>query len=267
MRLTRPMSKVLVTGGTGALGRQVVKLLRDAGHRAVVMSRSPGEGEDWRQADLATGAGLEAAVHGMDAVIHAGSATTPGAQALRGRATDVEGTRLLVGASHAAGVGHFVHVSIVGMDGIPYPYYELKLAAERIVKAAPLPWTILRATQFHTLMEVFLAPMARLPGLLTLPGGWQFQPVDTRDVAARLVGVVEAEPAGLLPDFGGPEVLQFDDIAMAWAAARGMKRRVVHVPMPMKFSAHFAAGRLLSPDHREGTVTFGQYLARRYPPK
>jgi len=253
---------VLVTGGTGALGRQVVKQLRAAGSRALVLSRRAGEGDDWRRGDLATGEGLAEAVAGVDVVIHAGSATT---QVSRMEAIDVAGTRRLLEAGQAAGVCHLVYVSIVGMEGIPYPYYRAKLQAEAIVKEGVVPWTILRATQFHTLMEVFLGPMAMIPGLLTLPRGWQFQPVDTADVARRLVAVAGAEPAGVLPDFGGPEVRRFDDLARSWLRVKAMNRRIVQVPVPLKFSRDFAAGRLLAPDHRDGSVTFEQYLERRYP--
>ena len=253
---------ILVTGGTGALGKPLVRILRGNGHRVVVLSRRPGEGADWRTGDLATGVGLAEAVTGMEAVIHAGSATT---NLTRAEAIDVEGTRRLLEVAAEAGVGHLVYVSIVGMEGIPYPYYGAKLKTERRVKDGPIPWTILRATQFHNLMEVFLTPLSKLPGLLTLPRGWQFQPCATDDVAARLATVVTEAPAGLLPDFGGPEVLRFDDIALAWTRARGQKRRIVHVPIPMAFSRDFAAGKLLAPAHRDGTITFSQYLEKRYP--
>ncbi|HUY72935.1 MAG TPA: hypothetical protein VMW11_00320 [Candidatus Dormibacteraeota bacterium] len=114
-----------------------------------------------------------------------------------------------------ARVGHVVYVSIVGIDGVEYPYYKTKLAVEAVVREDIAPWSILRATQFHTLMEVFLGRFCKLPGLVTIPARWQFQPVDARDVARRLVDVVTHEPAGLLPDFGGPEVRDFKSIATA----------------------------------------------------
>src|SRR5258706_4017876 len=120
---------VLVTGGTGALGRDLVVALRSADHRTRVMSRRPGTGADWAQGDLATGKGLDAAVADMEAVVHAGSAA---AQPSRLRATDVHGTRPMLEAANRANVKHFVYVSIVGMEGIGYPYYLAKLAAEVI---------------------------------------------------------------------------------------------------------------------------------------
>ncbi len=209
---------VLVTGGTGALGHRVVKRLRDCGHLARVLSRRPGGGEDWVRGDLATGAGLAEAVKGMEGVVHAGSATT---RFWKTHATDVEGTRRLLEPAREAGVRHFVYVSIVGMEGIASnPYYRYKLAAEAIVREGMVPWSILRATQFHTMMDMLLGVFSRLPGLAMVPFSWRFQPVDTTDVAARVVDVVTGEPAGMLPDYGGPEVRDFKSLAASWLKAR-----------------------------------------------
>lgn len=252
---------VLVTGGTGALGRQVVMQLREAGHRARILTRHPAGHVDAVEGDLATGHGLLKAVRGMDAIIHAGSATR---ELFKGRATDVLGTRRLLALAREARIGHFVYVSIVGMEGVAYPYYRTKLATEAVVREDIVPWSILRATQFHSLLEVFLGGFCWLPGIATIPESWQFQPVDTRDVARRLLAVVTQEPAGLLPDFGGPEVRDLKSIATSWLAARRQTRRMINLWLPFKFSRQFAQGRLLCPEHREGTITFEQYLSERY---
>ena len=252
---------VLVTGGTGALGRDLVVALRSAGHRARVMSRRPGTGTDWVQGNLATGKGLDSAVADMDAVVHAATAA---AQPWRLRATDVRGTRRLLEAAKRAHVRHVVYVSIVGMEGIAYPYYRAKLAAEAVVAEDIVPWSILRATQFHTLMETFLGAFSRLPRLCAIPFAWQFQPVDTRDVAARLVDVTAGPPAGRLPDFGGPEVRSFKSLAESWLRARKLNKRLVDMSVPIKFSRQVAEGRLLNPAQMEGKTTFEQYLVRRY---
>jgi uncharacterized protein YbjT (DUF2867 family) len=252
---------VLVTGGTGALGRHVVMQLRQAGHRARIYSRNPEGHVDSVRGDMATGAGLLRALSGMDAIIHAASAT---ADLRKGRATDVVGTRRLLKLARDADIRHVVFVSIVGMEGVAYPYYKTKLAAEAVVRENMLPWSVLRATQFHTLMEVFLGTLSKVPGLAAVPFGWQFQPVDPREVARRLVEVVQQEPAGMLPDFGGPEVRDFKSIAESWLASRKSKKRLVDLWLPFKFSRQFADGRLLCPDHKDGAITFEQYLAGRY---
>jgi len=252
---------VLVTGGTGALGREVVNELRSSGHRARVFSRKAGTGGDWVQGDLASGRGLDRAVDGMDAVIHAASAT---AQPWRLRAVDVHGTRRLLEAAKRAHVKHIIFISIVGIEGVAYPYYRYKVAAERVVKEGILPWSVLRATQFHTLMEVFLRAFARLPRIAAVPFEWQFQPVDTRDVAARLVQITTGEPAGMLPDFGGPEIRTFKSLAESWLKALKLDKRLINLSLPLRFSRQFADGKLLCPDHKNGTITFEQYLMRKY---
>ncbi len=253
---------ILVTGGTGVLGREVVDRLRASGHRARVLSRKPGTAGDWAQGDIATGAGLNEALIGIDAVVHA---ATAGVNPLGWRATDVVGTRRVLAMARAAGVRHAVYVSIVGMEGVSYPYYKYKLEAEAVVRENIVPWTILRATQFHSLMETFLSAFSGLPGVATVPGTWQFQPIDPGDVAERLVAVVGDEPAGLLPDFGGPEVRDLRSLAVPWLAARNSRKRLVNLRLPFKFSRQFTEGRLLCPDHKDGATTFEQYLAKRYP--
>ncbi len=253
---------VLVTGGTGALGRHVVTLLRSSGHRARILSRNPRENVDAVQGDLGTGAGLINAVAGMDAIIHAASAT---AQPTKLRTTDVVGTRRLLAMAREEGIRHVVYVSIVGMEGIAYPYYKTKLATEAVVQENIVPWSILRATQFHTLMETFLGGFSVLPLFATVPFKWRFQPVDPREVAARLIDVVTHEPAGRLPDFGGPEARSFKSIAESWLKARKLDKRLINLPLPFKFSRQFAQGRLLCPEHTDGKITFERYLAEKYP--
>jgi uncharacterized protein YbjT (DUF2867 family) len=256
--------KVLVTGGTGTLGREVVQQLRNAGHMARVMSRKPGSGDDWVQGDLVTGVGLDRAMIGMDAVVHSATAAT---QPLKLHATDVVGTRRVLAMAREAGVRHAVYISIVGIDGVTYPYYKYKVAAEAVVREGIVPWSILRATQFHTLMDTFVSAFSKLPGLSLVPFGWQFQPVDAGEVATRLVEVVTGEPRGMLPDFGGPEVRTFKSLAESWLKARGSGKRLVNLPLPFKFSRQFSEGRVLARDHLDGTTTFEQYLESRYPPQ
>ncbi len=252
---------ILVTGGTGTLGREVVKCLLEYGHRVRVLSRKPGTGDGWVQGDLTTGTGLAMAVKGMDAIVHAASATV---QPLNLRATDVVGTRRLLAMAREAGVRHAVYVSIVGIDGVDYPYYRYKVEAEAVMRENIVPWSILRATQFHSLIEFFLSGFCKVPGLATVPFRWQFQPVDPSEVATRLAAVVARAPGGMLPDFGGPEVRDLKSLATSWLNARKSNRRLVNLWLPFKFSRQFREGRLLCPDHRDGVRTFEQHLARRY---
>jgi uncharacterized protein YbjT (DUF2867 family) len=155
-------------------------------------------------------------------------------------------------------------VSIVGIDGVSFPYYRTKVAAEAVVREDLVPWSMLRATQFHNFMEIVLGAFSSLPGVTAIPFGWQFQPIDAKEVARRVVEVVLGKPAGMLPDFGGPEVRDLKSIAEAWLGARKQTRRLVNLKLPFKFSRQVAAGKLLCPDHKDGVITFDEYLAERY---
>ena len=252
---------VLVTGGTGTLGRDVVMLLRQSGHRARILSRNPRGHVDAVQGDVRTGAGLTRALAGMDAIVHAASATR---EPMALRATDVRGTRRLLELARDVNIGHFVYISIVGIEGVAYPYYRIKMAAETLVREDRVPWSILRATHFHSFMELTLGALARLPGVVTVPFSWQFQPVESKEVARRVVDVVLDKPAAMLPDFGGPQVRDFKSIAESWLAARKERRRLMNLWLPFKASRQVAEGRLTCPEHKDGLVTFDQYLAEKY---
>jgi uncharacterized protein YbjT (DUF2867 family) len=150
------------------------------------------------------------------------------------------------------------------MEGVSYPYYKAKLAAEAIVQENIVPWSIVRSTQFHTLMETFLEAFSRPPLVAAVPFKWLFQPVDPSEVATRLVEVVGDKPAGRLPDFGGPEAREFKSIAQSWLKARKLSKRLIPLPLPFKFSRQLASGCLLTTDHRDGKITFEQYLEEKY---
>ena len=143
---------ILVTGGTGTLGRPTVERLRAAGHDVRILSRTPGP--DRVVGDVTTGAGLAEAMRGVDTVLHL--ATSAGKK-------DPRQTQNVVDAARAAGVTHLVYISIVGVDVNPYPYYRAKLESEQIIERSGIPFTILRATQFHDFIAMFLRLQRRLP--------------------------------------------------------------------------------------------------------
>src|ERR687895_1376189 len=200
-------ASILVTGGTGTLGRLVVPRLRDAGRDVRVLSRYGREdslGVEQATGDLATGEGIDAAVEGAQVIVHcAGSAKGDEAKA-----------RHLVQAAARAGARHLVFISVVGDDRIPvvsgvdramFGYFAAKLAAERLIAGSGLPWTTLRATQFHDLTLLTVRQLAGLP-VVPVPAGWRFQPIDPGEVADRLVELALGPPAGLVPEVGGPRV-------------------------------------------------------------
>lgn len=247
--------EILVTGGTGMLGSRVVERLRAEGRAVRVMSHGGRPGTVG--GDLLTGEGLKAAVEGVETVVHCASSPIR-----KSRRTDVGGTAMLLRAVERAGVSHFVFVSIVGVDRNPYyPYYRVKLDTEGIVEGSPVPWTILRATQFHDFVLGFLRPLTRLP-VVPVPGDLWSQPIDVGEAAGRLAELALAPPAGRVPDIGGPEVRTFADLARAYLRAVGESKRVVEVPIPGKAARAWRAGAQTCPENRCGRIRWEEFLDR-----
>lgn len=212
---------------------------------------------EWAQADLETGVGLREAVAGAEVIVHAASAFR------RTESIDVRGSQRLLEKARAAGASHFLYVSIVGIDRIPMGYYRHKLAVEALVEQGSLPWSILRSTQFHTLIDGMLRLLLRLP-IALLPADFRFQPIDPAEVADRLSDCVASGPAGRLPDIGGPEVHFLGDLARLWMQARGIRRWLIHLPLLGTVAAGFRQGFNTVPDHRYGQVTWADWLRREY---
>lgn len=260
------MQHILVTGGTGMLGYHVIPQLRDAGYKVRVLSRNSheaGEGIEYVAGDLATGEGVKAVVEGAEIVIHcAGSAKG-----------DEEKARHLVQAASEARVRarHLVYISVVGADRVPvvgatdrtvFGYFAAKWAAEHLVIDSGLPWTILRATQFHDLMFTVAEAMEKMP-VMPVFAGCRYQPVDAGDVAERLVQLALGEPAGLVSDIGGPRVYTQADLMRSYLHARQKHRLILPVWLPGQTARAHRAGANLAPDHADGRRTWEEFLADR----
>ncbi|MFF8476832.1 SDR family oxidoreductase [Streptomyces sp. NPDC015414] len=244
------MTTILVTGGTGTLGRLVTERLRADGHEVRVLSR----GARPHAVDLREGSpALDTALAGVETVVHCASSPRGGDE----RAADH-----LIAAARRAGVGHLLDISIVGVDRVPLTYYRSKLAVERRIEESGLGWTVLRATQFHDLVASALRGLARSP-VLVLPAGVSDQPVEVAEVADRLAELAVAPPAGRVADMGGPQVRSFESLARAWLRATGRRRAVVNVPLPGGTYRAFRAGGHLAPERAVGKGTFEEYLTRR----
>lgn len=254
--------RVLVTGGTGVLGKALLPVLENAGYKVRAVARRVPAASDgrveWLQADVGTGEGLARAVEGVDRIIHA--ATSPFKQTEQ---IEVGGTRNVLEAAGRAGVGHLLYVSIVGVDRVPLPYYKHKWAAEQVVEQGAVPWSIQRITQFHTLLDQMIGAAARLP-VTILPTDFRFQPIAPEDAAEGLVEGLKRGPVGRLPDLGGPEVWTAGDLARAYLKARSLKRWLVRLPLAGALAAAFRAGGTTVPDRPGGRVRWEDWLRTRY---
>jgi uncharacterized protein YbjT (DUF2867 family) len=248
--------KILVTGGTGTLGRLLVPRLRDAGHDVRVLSRSGG-GAGHVTGDLSSGEGVAEAVAGAEIVVHcAGSAKGDGEKA-----------RTLVAALPAS-VSHLLYVSVVGADRVPiqsgidramFGYYGAKLEGEQAVIDSGRPWTILRATQFHDLVLTTVRQLTKLP-VVPVPGV-RFQPVETAEVAERLAELALGAPAGRVPDLAGPRVYPFKELVRGYLDARSKHRAIVPVRAPGRAARALRDGANLAPERAVGRRTWEDFLA------
>jgi uncharacterized protein YbjT (DUF2867 family) len=254
------MTRTLLTGATGTLGTPLRSRLLERDHELVAGSRSPpedAEGE-WVELDLASGAGIRRALDGVDVVVHAATAPQGDSQAV-----DLEGTKRLLSAASEAGVSNFLYVSIVGVDRIPYSYYEHKRAAERAVEEADVPSTIVRATQFHEFVAELLGSVAKLP-VWPLPTNWTLQPIAVADAADAVARHATPEASGRVPAVGGPTVHSVRELATAYREFQGLRRPILRLPVPGNVASAFRDGEATRPDRTVGSVTWSEFLGRQY---
>lgn len=251
-------SPILVTGGTGTLGRFLVPRLLDAGCDVRVLSRSsPGRGKEHEQGvefvrgDLITGAGIDAAVDGAPVILHCAS----------GKKGDEAATGNLVeAASRQATPPHLVYPSIVGVDALSLGYFRSKLHSEQAVTDSELPWTVARFTQFYDYIFSGARSMAKLP-VVPVPAGFRVQPIDPDEVAARLVELALGHPAGRVEDLGGPQESTWADMVRVYLRAAHRRRPVIPVRLPGL--AKVRAGHLLPAGPVTGSRTWEDFLAEK----
>jgi uncharacterized protein YbjT (DUF2867 family) len=242
--------KIAIAGGTGTLGRQVADELRARGHEVRVLSRGAPE----YRVDLTTGTGLGQALEGCEVVVDASNNSSKTAAA-----TLVDGTRRLLAAAQAAGVAHHVCVSVVGCELVPAGYFRVKAEQEDVVARGPVPWTIVRATQFHEFVSATLGALARwrtvpVPRALA-------QPVASAEVARTVADAAERGPRGGRTEIAGPEVASFGELARTWRRATGTRAVLVPVPLLGGLGRALRAGALTT-EHADvrGGLTFAAWL-------
>lgn len=256
---------ILVTGGTGNLGRHVVSRLRNARCRVRVLSRRPraaAQGVEYVRGDLYKNQGVETALAGAAVIVHCA-----GVGKIK---EDREQARNLVQAAERAGARHLVNISVVGADRIPvasgvdramFAYFASQRAGEEEIANSSLPWTNLRATQFHDgFILAMVEAMAKLP-VIPVPAGVRFQPVDVGEVADRLVELALGAPAGQVPDLAGPTIYPAGDLLRSYLDAVGKRRVLFSIPLPGGAAAAIREGANLAPERADGRRTWEQFLA------
>ncbi len=266
------MKRILITGGNGTLGRQLVASLQEKSI-VRVMSRHPqsdntGNQVEWAQADVTTGEGVTEALQQADIIVNCLS--SPMADTYE---ADIKGTKNLLAQAKHLGVQYVLHISIIGIDRIIYRYYQYKLGAELVVVESGIPYAIARIGQFHSFVDYLLSPLKQAEGdEVSIPVDVKFQPIDTTDVVAHLAPyILEATYQGRLPDFAGPDILNLKDLASSWLKAQGMS----HAIKPATDEAHdlpflnyvgdgFVKGYNTNKNNRIGKISWQDYLDQTY---
>ncbi|RVU23882.1 NAD-dependent epimerase/dehydratase family protein [Streptomyces antnestii] len=228
--------KIAVIGGTGLIGSQVVTDLNAAGHEAVPHSKSTG-------VDVISGQGLDEAVAGADVVVNLTNSPTFDEASPVFFQTSMDN---LLAAAHKGGVGHFVILSIVGADQVPeLDYYKAKVLQEQILAAGPVPYSIVRATQFMEFMDAVMSWTAdgdtvRLPAT-------PIQPIAAKDVANAVAQVAAGAPLNSIHNIAGPEIFSLDELGRITLSHKGDNRTVVTDPTAGMFAA--VKGDVLTDEH------------------
>ena len=242
--------KFAVIGGTGLIGSRVVENLRAAGHQAVPHSLSTG-------LDIIAGQGLEAAVANADVIVNLTNSPTFDDASIAFFQTSM--TNLLA-ASEKAGAGHFVILSIVGVDQVPdLDYYRAKALQEDILKAGPIPYSIVRATQFMEFMDATLAMTAdgdtvRLPRT-------PIQPIAAADVADVVAEVAAGSPLNGVLNIAGPDVFPLDELGRLTLIAKNDVRSVVTDDAAGMFAAVHGDVLTARGDARIAPVRYTEWLS------
>ncbi|MGV0741976.1 SDR family oxidoreductase [Mycolicibacterium sp. XJ870] len=246
--------KITVFGATGQIGSKVVELLTEAGHGVVAASRASG-------ADVLTGAGLEEALNGADVLVDVVNSPSFADDAVLEFFTT--STRNLVDAAKSSGVQHYVALSIVGADGLPESgYMRAKVAQEKVIVSAGLPYTIVRATQFHEFAEAITGTLV-VGDEVRVPDG-RIQLIAADEVAAEVARAARSAPADGVVNIGGPEKLSFAEMAQAVLAKQGDDKPVVVDPEATYFGTPVDDDNLVTGDDGKlAEIRFTDWIAGR----
>jgi uncharacterized protein YbjT (DUF2867 family) len=250
--------KILITGSTGQLGSALLQQLKSTEYNVKITSRRKPESTgqfEWVYSDLVSGEGLEEAVKDVDVIIH--TATSP---MKNSKIVDVSAFGKFV--SNLPHIKHFIYPSIVGIEDIPFKYYRHKYEAEELVKNSIIPYSIVRATQFHSFVENTLISKPFFKRYF-VPGSIKFQSVDVGEFANHLIRLIDKGPQGKTDDFGGPDILSLREMAELKIKINNETNKVVSFSLPGKLYDAFFEGKNTNDTQRIGKITFEEFLRQK----
>lgn len=247
--------RVLVTGSTGQLGSALLNQLKGSDYKVKITSRRKPERMghfEWVYSDLLSGEGLEEAVKDVDVIIHAATSPTKNSK-------DIEVTGFENFLSKLKHIKHFIYPSIVGIEEIPLKYYKLKYKAEELLKNSSIPYTIVRATQFHDFIEnLFLSkPLFKR---YVIPGSIKCQSVSVDEFAKHLIDLINKGPQGRIDDFGGPVIMTLREMAELKIKINNETNKIFSISLPGKLYKSFCDGKNTNSLQKAGEITFEEHL-------
>jgi uncharacterized protein YbjT (DUF2867 family) len=252
------MKKILVTGGTGLLGKEVVTQLRTLNYEVDVLSSKENakvsEGVGLIKGDLATNKGLTEATENADIIIHCASNPKDTQH------VDIDGTRNLFNAINKDKTRHFIFISIINVDKSDYAYYQTKVTVEKMIAESGIPFSILRTTQFHNFVLTILQSFDKNNGQIIIPDGIRFQPIEVKEAAALLVELAQKDPAGLIPGIGGPEVLKFEEMVKIYLKTLHRNDEVKTEHLESEEYERYRSANNIWPFNIYGNITWEKFL-------
>ena len=258
------MKQILVTGGTGTLGKTVVQRLLNLGFQPTILStrKNPDvpTGTRLLTADLTKRESLEDVIKGVDIIIHCAS------NPKNSEEVDVKGTRNLLEALHKTSFTHLIYLSIVGIDKSTYPYYVNKLRVEKMIQESKIPWSILRVTQFHdfVLNRIINSSENKPNATFKIPKGLKFQPIDVEDVTKNIIQLVISGPANSTSILGGPEILSIEEMTHIYLRETGKADTIEEVFVENDFYNIFRSGINLRPEYSVGVIKWRKFLKNNF---
>lgn len=252
------MDNILITGGAGTLGREIIRQLNHNGRQISVITTKddPGlpEGLNIIKGNILDIDSIKEAVADAAIIIHAAS------NPLNAQLVDMEGTQNILAYVNKNKLRHFIYISIAGVNKSDFPYYKIKYQVEQLIAAANIPFTILRATQFHEFVLYRMIKPYDTGSSLVVPAGLKFQPIDISDVAGKVVSQVAGGANNETITIGGPQVLTIEEMARDYLKTLNRADELKTENMAGERFDMLRSGINLCEDHAFGTKTWQQFL-------
>lgn len=253
----RSSSNILITGGTGLLGKAVCALLLKRGIEYIVAARKKPVEKNIVYIDLASMEEMDTSLLNRSIILHLASDK-------KHPANDVYGTkRLLQEIAKRNYNPHFIYISIVGTDQLSMTYFKQKFQVEEEIKRSGVSYSILRATQFHNYVDQILQQLLKFR-LAILPKKVLVQPIDVTVVAERLVNMCFEQPSNQIENIGGREVLPLKEMVNFWLSIKNKRKTVVNLPLWGRAGRSLKAGCLTCEKKTNGGRNWRQWVTDRY---